>query len=160
MRFKISDDKKTFIISLLIPLSLGFLSYLLAKNGIAFYSEYLNKPSFAPPKYLFGIVWTILYTLLGISSYKVYNSMSCHKANCLLLYGINLFFLFIWPLVFFQLEARLFAFVIIVFLDIASILMTICFYGISKSAAYLQIPYLLWLIFASILNFSVYFLNR
>ena len=85
MKFNISDDKKTLILCLIIPLSVGFLSYLLTKNGIAYYSTTLNKPSFAPPSYVFGIVWTILYVLMGISSYLIYTSMSNHKTTCLII---------------------------------------------------------------------------
>ena len=160
MKFNISDSLKQKILFLIIPLSLGFLSFLLTKEGISYYSNYLIKPSFAPPSFLFFIVWTILYILMGVSSYIIYDSMSYHKSNCLILYGINLFFLFLWPLIFFNLKALLFAFIFILFLDIVVILMIYCFYGISKKAAILQIHYFLWLLFASVLNFSVYFLNR
>ena len=160
MKFKISDDKKTLILCLIIPLSIGFLAYLLTKDGISYYSNNLLKPSFAPPSYLFSIVWTILYILMGISSYLIYNSMSYHKTTCLVIYGLNLFLNFLWPLIFFGLQARLFAFIFIIFLDIVVLFMILCFYGVSKKAAYLQIPYFIWLIFATILNFSVYFLNR
>ena len=90
LNLNISENKKEFILALLIPLSLGLLSFLLTRNGIANYSD-LVKPSFAPPNFLFSIVWTILYTLMGISSYIIYSSMDYHKCNCLLLYGINLF---------------------------------------------------------------------
>lgn len=160
MKLKINDSKKKLILSLIIPLSIGFLSYLLTKNGINYYANNLNKPSFAPPSFLFSIVWTILYILMGISSYKIYNSMSCYKSSCLILYALNLFLNFLWPIIFFNLEARLFAFIFIIFLDIVVLLMIFCFHGIDKKAAYLQIPYILWLLFATILNFSIYFLNR
>lgn len=160
MKLNISNEKKTLILSLIIPLSVGLLSFLLTKNGINNYSNNLIKPSFAPPSFLFSIVWTILYILMGISSYKIYESMSCYKGTCLLLYGLNLVLNFLWPIIFFNLEARLFAFIFIIFLDIVVLLMILCFYGIDKKSAYLQIPYFVWLLFASILNFSVYFLNR
>ena len=160
MKLNISDERKELIIALLIPLSLGFLSFLLTRGGISEYTNTLIKPSFAPPSFLFSIVWTILYTLMGISSYIIYNSMSHHKGTCLLLYGLNLFLNFLWPIIFFNLELRLFAFIFIILLDIVVLLMIICFYGIDKKAAYLQIPYFLWLLFASVLNFSIYFLNR
>lgn len=160
MKLNISDEKKSLILALIIPLSVGLLSFLLTRSGISYYTNNLNKPGFAPPSFLFSIVWTILYTLMGISSYKIYNSMSCHKGTCLILYGLNLILNFLWPIIFFNLEARLFAFIFIIFLDIVVLLMIFCFYGIDKKAAYLQIPYFLWLIFATILNFSVYFLNR
>ena len=120
----------------------------------------LIKPSFAPPSILFPIVWTILYILMGYSSYLIYDSMDCHKETCLLLYALQLFINFIWPIIFFNLQARLFAFLFIILLDIVVGLMIYCFYGVNKKAAYLNIPYFIWLIFATILNFSVYILNR
>ncbi len=160
MKIKLNQNIKTLIIAIIIPLLVGFISFLLTKEGISNYSNNLIKPSFAPPSYLFGIVWTILYILMGISSYIIYNDISSHKNICLLIYGLNLVLNFLWPIIFFNLELRLFAFIFIIFLDIVVIYMIICFHGISKKAAYLQIPYLIWLIFATILNFSVYFLNR
>lgn len=160
MKIKLNQNIKTLIIAIIIPLLVGFISFLLTKDGISNYSNNLIKPSFAPPSYLFGIVWTILYILMGISSYIIYNDISSHKNICLIIYGLNLVLNFLWPIIFFNLELRLFAFVFIIFLDIVVIYMIICFHGISKKAAYLQIPYLIWLIFATILNFSVYFLNR
>ena len=160
MKIKLNQNIKTLIIAIIIPLLVGFISFLLTKDGISNYSNNLIKPSFAPPSYLFGIVWTILYILMGISSYIIYNDISSHKNICLLIYGLNLVLNFLWPIIFFNLELRLFAFIFIIFLDIVVIYMIICFHGISKKAAYLQIPYLIWLIFATILNFSVYFLNR
>ena len=119
MKFKLSDNTKTFIIALIIPLAVGFLTFLLTKNGISYYSDNLIKPAFAPKGYVFGIVWTILYILMGISSYLIYKDMSCHKDTCLLIYGLNLVLNFLWPLIFFNLEARLFAFIFIIFLDMA-----------------------------------------
>ena len=160
MKIKLNQNIKTLIIAIIIPLLVGFISFLLTKEGISNYSNNLIKPSFAPPSYLFGIVWTILYILMGISSYIIYNDISSHKNICLLIYGLNLVLNFLWPIIFFNLELRLFAFIFIIFLDIVVIYMIICFHGISKKAAYLQIPYLIWLIFATILNLSVYFLNR
>ena len=97
---------------------------------------------------------------MGLSSYYIYESMICHKECCLKLYSINLIFNFLWTIIFFNLEARLFAFIFIIFLDVVVALMIWCFFGIEKKAAYLNIPYLLWLLFASVLNFSVYLLNR
>lgn len=160
MKENINNNKKEFILSLIIPLSLGFLSYLLTKNGISNYNLYLNKPSFSPPSYLFFIVWTILYLLMGLSSYIIYNSMSCYKDTCLILYILNLLLNFFWPIIFFNLEARLFAFIFLIFLDIVVFFMTYCFYGINKKSSYLLIPYIIWILYATVLNFSIYFLNR
>ena len=156
----LNNERKKMIISILIPLGIGLLSFLLTRNGINNYSVNLNKPSFAPPSILFGIIWTILYILMGLSSFYIYECMSCHKDNCLLLYALNLVLNFTWPIIFFNLQARLFAFLFILLLDIVVILMTLCFYGIDKKAGYLNIPYIIWLLFATVLNFSVYLLNR
>ena len=154
------EDIKPLIIAILIPLVGGFIISLLTRNGINNYVENLIKPPFAPPKILFPIVWTILYILMGYSSYLIYNSMLYEKTSCLFLYALNLFLNFMWPLIFFNLEARLFAFLFIILLDVVVALMIYCFHGINKKAAYLNIPYLVWLIYDSILNLSVYLLNR
>ena len=157
---KLKSETKSLIIAILIPVIGGLLISLITRSGVMNYTDNLIKPGFAPPRILFPIVWTILYILMGYSSYLIYDSMSEHKCNCLLLYGLQLFLNFIWPIIFFNLEARLFAFLFILLLDIVVLLMIVCFYGVNKKAAYLNIPYFIWLIFATILNFSVYLLNR
>ena len=156
----LNEETKKKIIAIIIPLGIGLLSYLLTKNGISNYVNTLHKPGFAPPGFLFGIVWTILYILMGLSSYYIYESMDCHKSNCLLLYILNLFLNFSWTIIFFNLEARLFAFLFIILLDVVVVLMSMCFYGINRKAGLLNIPYIIWLLFATVLNFSVYLLNR
>lgn len=153
------EDRFKFVFFLVLPFVIGLLSYLCSKVGIINY-EYLIKPVFIPPAYLIMIVWIFLYLLMGLSSYKISNAMNCYSGNCLLLYGINLFIMFLWPIIFFTIEARLFAFIFIIFLDIVVLLMIFCFYGVNKKAAYLLIPYFGWLVFATILNLSIYLLNR
>ena len=157
---KLKEETKELIIAILIPLGVGLLASLLTRGGVNNYIINLIKPSFAPPRIIFPIVWTILYFLMGYSSYLIYQDMSCHRGTCLMLYTLNLFLNFMWTIIFFNLEALLFAFLFIVLLDIVVGLMIYCFLGINKKAAYLNIPYFVWLIFASILNFSVYILNR
>ena len=157
---KLKNDTKSLIIAIIIPLIGGLIISLITRSGVNNYSQNLIKPAFAPPNILFPIVWTILYILMGYSSYLIYNLMSCHKSTCLLIYGLNLFLNYMWSIIFFNLEARLFAFLFIILLDIVVLFMIYCFHGISKRAAYLNIPYFIWLIFATILNFSVYLLNR
>ncbi len=157
---KLKEETKNLIIAILIPLIGGFIISLITRGGVENYTNNLIKPVFAPPKILFPIVWSILYILMGYSSYLIYNSMSSNKCTCLLLYGLNLFLNFLWPIIFFNLEARLFAFLFIIMLDIVVGFMIYCFSGIDKKAAYLNIPYFVWLIFATILNLSIYLLNR
>lgn len=151
--------KKSLIISLLISLGVGFLSGIVTRGNVDIY-KYLVKPPFAPPSIVFPLVWTILYIFIGISSYLIYNSSSKEKSSALTIYGIQLVLNFIWPIIFFLLNYRLISFVVIFILLITIIIMIIKFYKINKLSAYLQIPYLLWIIFASYLNFGFYVLNR
>ena len=123
-----STNKSIFIIFLLIPLAAGALSALFTGNMSGSYASF-TKPSFAPPGILFPIIWTILYLLMGVSSYIVAQSDHPGKLLALRTYFIQLFFNFMW---------------------------SILFFGLSN---YLQIPYLFWCIFAAILNFAVYLLN-
>ena len=119
----------------------------------------LDKPAFSPPGFIFPIVWTILYILMGISSYIVYSSNSPNKPKALLIYGIQLFFNFCWSIIFFGLDLYLFAFIWLIALIFIIIIMIRQFYIVSPLAAYLQIPYLIWCIFAAYLNFSIFILN-
>ena len=102
-------SKSALIISILIPLAVGSLSALFSGN-MSSYSMF-EKPAFSPPGFIFPIVWTVLYILMGISSYLVYTSNSPYKPNALLLYGIQLFFNFFWSIIFFGLDLYLFAFI-------------------------------------------------
>lgn len=150
---------KKIIISILISLGVGGLAALITSGDMDIYS-YLVKPALAPPKIVFPIVWTILYILMGISSYLVYKSDNPNKDNALLIYGIQLFLNFCWSIIFFSLNYRLLAFIWIIGLLITIIVMIIKFYKINKTSAYLQIPYLLWTIFATYLTYMIYILNK
>lgn len=122
----------------------------------------LNKPFFNPPNFVFGPVWTILYLLMAIAFYIVWNSKTKKKAEkerAIHLFLIQLALNFSWSIVFFNLHQLLFSFGVITALWL-SILFTIhAFYRISKPAAYLLIPYILWVSFASILNLFIVLLN-
>ena len=150
---------KEKIISLLIPLTVGFISGILAMGGIREYDS-LIKPILSPPGFIFPIVWTILYVLMGISSYLIYKDNNYYSDCCLKVYLLNLFVNFLWTPLFFGLNLRLFSFIWILLLDIVIIYMIICYYKVNKKAAYLQIPYLLWSLFATYLNLAFYILNR
>ena len=149
-------NKTLLIISILIPLAVGVLSSLLSGNMS--YSTF-NKPSFSPPSYLFPIVWTVLYILMGISSYIIYSSNSPNKEKALTTYAIQLFFNFFWSILFFGFSQYLLAFVLLILLIILIGVMISLFYQIQPLAAYLQIPYLLWCLFAAYLNYTIYTLN-
>lgn len=152
-----TQSKTLLFISILIPLAVGALSSLISGN-MSMYST-LNKPPLSPPAIVFPVVWTILYVLMGISSYIIYTSDSSQKSHALKIYGLQLFFNFCWSIIFFGFNQYLFAFLWLLVLIILICLMISAFYKISPAAAYLQIPYLIWCIFAAYLNFMIYQLN-
>jgi len=143
--------------SILISLGVGILSAICTMGNMDIYSE-INT-IIEPPKILFPIVWSILYILMGISSYMIYNSKSKYRNDALLIYVCQLIINFFWSIVFFNFRNFLLSFILIVSLDILVILMIYYFYKINKKAALLQIPYLLWILFASFLTYQIYFLN-
>lgn len=154
---KIKFDK--LWISILIPLAVGQISALLTRSPSDTY-EMLNKSSVSPPGAIFPIVWTILYILMGISCYLIITSGSEDTKNALIWYSLQLALNFFWSLIFFNLEFYLFAFIWLLLLIIVIIIMILKFYKINPLAAYLQIPYLLWCIFAAYLNLSICLLNK
>ena len=150
-------DKWVWIKSILIPVALGGIVALLI-SGFMDYNE-LNKPPLSPPGFIFGIVWTILYILMGIS-YGILDYKNLIDTNTKNIYYLQLFVNLLWPIAFFVFKWRLFAFIWLIFLVILIIKMMIEFYKKDKTAAYLQIPYLLWSIFAAYLNIGIYLLNK
>lgn len=151
-----SKNTETLIISILIPLAVGAVSSLLSGTMT---SATFVKPSFAPPDYLFPIVWTILYILMGISSYLVYTSDSPLKTPALMIYAIQLVFNFFWSILFFRFSLYGIAFLWLLALVGLIVIMIYLFSKIRPVAAYLQIPYLLWCLFAAYLNYAIYTLN-
>ncbi len=152
---------KTYAISIAAALAVGGLSALFTAGNMDIYSE-IVKPPLAPPSVLFPIVWTLLYILMGVSAAMIFLKKEENPTaarNSLVFYGISLFLNFFWSIIFFNMQAFLFAFIWIILLWI-SILMTILNYRkISPLAAALQIPYLLWVTFAAYLNLAIFILN-
>ena len=148
---------KKLIISILIPLLLGGIVGFLT-SGSNSYND-LVQPFFAPPAILFPIVWTILYILMGISFYIIDTSNNTFKGDAKFIYYLQLIVNLLWSFFFFTFKWYLFSAIWIVLLIILVITMIKKFYNISKLSAYLQIPYLLWLVFALILNISIFVLN-
>lgn len=146
-----------YIKSILLPLLMGLIVGLITSSYMG--NSMLVQPSFAPPAILFPIVWTILYTLMGVS-YGILktNSLADDKINKI--YYYQLFVNAIWSFFFFVFKWRLFAFFWIILLIVLVILMIVEFYKKNKISGLLQIPYLLWITFASFLNLSIYLLNR
>ena len=153
-------DKKRLIICLAIPLVVGGAAGLLTMNSMEAF-EALNQPPLSPPGWLFPVVWTVLYVLMGIASYLVSVSDAPHeeKARALWTYGIQLAFNFLWPIAFFNLKWYLFAFLWLVILWILILITALRFGRIRKPAGYLLVPYLLWVAFAGYLYLGIYLLN-
>lgn len=148
---------KIYFKSILIPLLVGGIVGLITSNFINYNS--LNQPPLSPPGFIFPIVWSILYTLMGIS-YGILESNSLVDSRINLIYYLQLFVNALWSIFFFVFEWRLFSFFWIILLAVLVVIMIKDFYAKNKLAGLLQIPYLLWILFAAYLNFGVYLLNR
>ena len=152
---------KPYVISILIPLAIGGASALLTMNNMDIY-EQIKTPPLSPPSILFPIVWTILYILMGISAAIVYtkSDIDRNEAKCgLRTYATSLIFNFLWSIVFFNLRWFGFAFFWLLALLFLILKTIVCYFKVSKIAAYLQIPYAVWVAFAGYLNFAIWMLN-
>lgn len=148
------------ILCILIPLSIGAVSGIATATGIGSWYTTLNKPFFNPPNYLFSPVWTLLYTLMGISLYLILQSPKNEfTIKAITIFCIQLFLNFWWSFLFFKFQLIGIAFIEIIMIWASILTMIIIFGKINKTAAYLQIPYLLWVSFASALNFTYWLIN-
>jgi translocator protein len=150
-----------FIASIAFCFLVAVLGSITTYSSLSVWYEQLNKPFFNPPGWIFGPVWTILYFLMGVSLYIVWvdNSGSADKERGMMNFAYQMFFNFLWSLVFFGFHQTFLALIVIVVL-LFYIFRTIkLFMKISKPAAYLLIPYFFWVSFASILNFAIFILN-
>lgn len=150
---------KELIISVLISLGIGALAGALTSNSMELYSK-LEKPALSPPSWIFPVVWTTLFILMGISAYLIYVSDAEGKDDAIKVYALSLLLNFSWSIVFFRLDAYLLAFLVLIALWVTILIMIKRFYKINPVAAYLQIPYLIWVTFAGYLNLAIYLLNR
>jgi len=148
---------KIYAKSILIPVIVGGIVGLLISRFLDY--NMLEKPPFAPPSITFPIVWTILYILMGVS-YGILKSNSLVDSEINLIYYLQLFVNALWSVIFFIFRWRLFAFIWIILLAILVIIMIIKFYSKNKIAGLLQVPYILWILFASYLNLFIYLLNK
>ena len=154
-------DVKKLLICIAIPLLVGIVSGLISRSGMETFNQ-ITKPPLSPPAILFPIVWSILYTLMGIASYLIVVSDADKtlKDNALTSYGLQLIVNFFWSIFFFNFGWYLFSFLWLVLLWVLILNCIFLFYGINKTAAYLMIPYLLWVTFDGYLNLENYFLNK
>jgi translocator protein len=149
------------VISLALPLSVGFMGSIFTRDSIndGWYAA-LNQPSFNPPNYVFGPVWTVLYLLMGVSLYMVWKAVPGRKrAYALGVFAVQLLLNFLWSLIFFYFKDIEIALADIVGLWLSIVIMISMFYRISPLAAKLNIPYLLWVTFATVLNVAYSVLN-
>lgn len=151
---------KTYAISILIAEIVGGIAGLLTSMGMDEY-KLAEKPPLTPPAILFPIVWTILYALMGISAARIWMAPPTKERNHgLIIYAVQLFFNFLWSIIFFNFQAYGFAFFWLIALWVLILGMIIIFSKTDRLAAILQIPYLLWVTFAGYLNLMVWLLNR
>lgn len=154
-------NKCLLFICVAIPVLVGVIAGLLTRNSMEVFAL-VEKPPLAPPAWLFPAVWTILYILMGISSYIILTSNADQEEinKAIKLYAYQLVVNFLWPTFFFNFGWYFFSFLWLIFLWILVFLMIRSFYEINKVAAYLNIPYLVWLTFAGYLNAGIWLLNR
>jgi translocator protein len=143
------------------PVILGALSGYASVESINGWYASLIKPSFNPPNTIFGPVWTILYLLMGMSLYLILQTPATpFRKKAVLIFLIQFTLNISWSFVFFNFQSPFFALINIVILWITILLMILAFQKLSRLAAYLQIPYLAWVSFASVLNAAIWYLNQ
>lgn len=146
----------SLIVAILIPLAVGALSALLTGDAMRDFAA-VEQPPLSPPGFLFPIVWTVLYILMGISSFRVWKKQ--RRASGLTVYAVSLVFNFFWSIFFFVCGLYLLSLIWLLVLWILVLICTAMFYKIDRPAGLLQIPYCLWCAFALYLNFGVFLLN-
>jgi len=147
------------IICLITPLLIGGVSGALTAQSIPTWYVTLHKPWFNPPNYLFGPVWTLLYLLMGVSLFMALQSKTNNTRKIVTVFSIQLTLNFFWSILFFNFHAIGSAIIEIVLMWLAILWMIVTFYKTNKAAGLLQIPYLLWVSFASLLNAAIWYLN-
>jgi translocator protein len=148
------------IASILLPLTLGAFAGIFTSKAVPVWYATLNRPSFNPPNWLFGPVWTTLYLLMGFSLFLIWKQSASKERNlAIFVFLLQLALNFCWSFIFFYFNRIGLALVEIILLWISIIIMLVLFYKIKPVAAYINIPYLLWVSFATILNASYYLLN-
>ena len=153
-------NKKTLVFFLALPVLTGAVSALISSDSMKQFAS-LNQPPLSPPGWLFPVVWTVLYILMGAASYLVYESDAPKReiSRALTYYGLQLFFNFFWSIFFFNFGLYYFSFAWLIAMLVLIIITTVMFYSINKTAAYLMIPYIIWVVFAGYLNLGVALLN-
>lgn len=150
-----TNKARMLLKSILISLCAGLAGSLLSPEMRVIY-ETANKPAFALPGYVFGVVWILLYTLMGIAAYRIYlhGKEKQEVREALFYYGVQLFLIFLWPVLFFRFALAGTALIDIILLVALIAVTTVKFCKIDKTAGLLMLPYLIWLIYTGILNYT------
>lgn len=147
------------LVIVLITELIGLLGNLFSGNSGQVYTSFV-KPPLSPPGWIFGVIWPVLYLLMGIAAYIIYQTPETpERKEAITLYWVQLFVNFLWPIVFFRFQWYWASVVVILLLDVLVLITTIRFYNIKKVAGYLMVPYLLWILFATYLNVGISVLN-
>lgn len=151
---------KPLIISIAVPLLTGVISAFITYGQMA-ELQYLNKPAVTPSESVFPVIWTVLFILMGIASYLIAVSQTNHYSvnSALAVYAVQLAVTFFWPIFFFNFGWYFFSFLWLILLWLLILLTIIRFYRISRPAAYLMLPYILWVTFAGYINFMIFLMN-
>lgn len=157
-----SANIKKLIVSIIICQLAGLIGGLFTSQAIPSWYRALNKPGFTPPNWLFGPVWTLLYLFMGISLYLVWKSDAVGNAKTLAMvfFFIQLGLNVLWSFLFFFLKNPLAGFIEIIVLWIFILITILLFYPLSKTGSLLLIPYIMWVTFASVLNYCLWHLNK
>jgi tryptophan-rich sensory protein len=149
------------IISISIPLIIGFTSGFFTITGVGSWYQTIQKPSWNPPGWIFGPVWTTLYVLMGISLFLIWKSSADKevKQTAILLFSLQLVLNFFWSFIFFNQQQVGWALVEIIVLWFAILVTIFSFSKINNTAAWLLVPYISWVSFATILNYTIWKLN-
>jgi tryptophan-rich sensory protein len=151
----------SYVVSVLIAQAAGGIGAVATSSSIPTWYASIAKPSWNPPNWIFGPVWTLLFTLMGIAAGLVWlkRSSSPIARDALIVYGIQLALNVAWSFLFFGMQSPGTAFSEILLLIIAISVTTVLFWRVSHAAAWLMVPYLAWVVFASALNFTIWRLN-
>lgn len=155
-----SHPWKTYAFWILFTEAVGALSGWLTRGSVELYKTAIVKPPLSPPAIVFPIVWTVLFALMGVGAARIYMTpASAARSKALRLYLVQLFFNFLWSIIFFNLERFGFALAWLIALWLLVFWMTLTFRKLDPLSARLQLPYLIWLAFAAYLNLGVWLLN-
>lgn len=151
---------KPYAVSILLTLAVGGLSGFLTSMGMDSFDA-LTKPPLTPPSFLFPIVWTVLFILMGVGAARIFMTEPTAARNrALIVYVVQLAVNFLWSIIFFNLQAYAFAFFWLILLWVLILTMIYLFCKVDKPAALIQIPYAIWVTFAGYLNLMIWLLNR